>query len=201
MSFFRFATLATVLSALCIAAEAAELPRPIAHPIPAPPVLQIINTSGYIFQGTVTQLRWLKPANSEDVATMQITFRVSQGIRGVQAGQMLSVKEWAGLWDSNERYRVGQNVVLFLYRPSKLGLTSPVSGALGKFVVSIGGIIRLDQQQRNFLASEPTFGPGIRTRAEINAKSFANTIRRLAGGQFSEERLPEEGISEERHAQ
>ena len=180
----KSAAVAAFLLALACASRAVE-PRPIAHPIPAapvppPPILQVINTSGYIFQGTVTQLRWLQPANLQDVATVQITFRVTQAIRGVQLGQTLSIREWAGLWNSSPRYRVGQNVILFLYRPSKLGLTSPVSGELGKFVVTIGGVIRLNEEQTSSLATEPKFGTGVHTSAAISATSFTQIVRKMA---------------------
>ena len=39
-----------------------------------------------------------------DVATVQITFRVEQAMRGTRAGQILTIREWAGLWNSGERY-------------------------------------------------------------------------------------------------
>ena len=173
------ATLALPLL-LCGAARAAG-PRAIAHPIPAPPFSQVMGASGYIFQGTVTQVQWLKPKNPQDVATVQITFRVAQGIRGTQTGQMLSIKEWAGLWDSNNHYRVGQNVVLFLYRPSKLGLTSPVSGPVGEFIVGTGSFIGLTQQQQNSLSSDPVFGPAFGSKSSVSSREFISAIRHLAG--------------------
>jgi hypothetical protein len=170
-----------VLFSLALIAPASAIERPIAHPIFfAPPLSQMINDSGYIFQGTVTQVQWLPLRNPQDVATIQITFRVSQGIRGVHPGQIFSIKEWAGLWDSDNRYRAGQNVILFLYRPSKLGLTSPVSGPMGKFVVGTGGLIGITASQRNFLLSGPAFGAALRNNV-IRSRDFTNTLRQIAG--------------------
>lgn len=140
-----------------------------------------MGASGYIFQGTITQVRWLKPKNPQDLATVQITFRVAQGIRGTQTGEMLSIKEWAGVWDSNSHYHVGQKVVLFLYRPSKLGLTSPVSGPVGEFVVGSDSFIGLTQQQKNSLSSDPAFGPAFGSKTSLSSREFTSAIRHLAG--------------------
>ncbi|HEY1800643.1 MAG TPA: hypothetical protein VGG46_06875 [Terriglobales bacterium] len=164
---------------LCGAARAAG-PRTIAHPIPAPPFSQVMGASGYIFEGSVTKIQWVKPRNLQDVATVQITFRVAQGIRGAQTGQMLSVKEWAGAWNSNDHYRVGQNVVLFLYRPSKLGLTSPVSGPVGEFVVGTNSFIGFTQQQQNSLSSDPALGPAFGSKTSVSSSEFTSAIRHLA---------------------
>jgi hypothetical protein len=183
MSLYKFVRASAALllfGASAFAVQPPLLPRPIAHPIPGPPLTQVIQASGYIFQGTVTQVRWIKAKNPQDVASVQITFRVTQGIRGVQAGQMLSVREWAGLWDRGERYQPDQRVVLFLYHPSKLGLTSPVAGPLSKFVVETNGAIQLNEQQRILLSGEPRFAPAIRTHAPVKAQTFASTILQLA---------------------
>lgn len=53
----------------------------------------------------------------------------------------------AGLWEAGERYRRGERVVLFLYPPSKLGLTSPVEGPSGHLVVDSGGQIVVPSSQ------------------------------------------------------
>lgn len=110
MSFLKSSMMVVCLLALASIAHAVQPPpiaHPIAPPIPPPPILQVVNTSGYIFQGTVTGLHWLPAANPQSVATVQISFRVTQAIRGVQLGQTLSIKEWAGLWNSSPRYPRG----------------------------------------------------------------------------------------------
>ena len=99
--------------------------------------------AGYIFSGTVKAVERVHPANAASVPVMQITFQVESGIRGVRNGQTLTIREWAGLWDAGERYRAGERVMLFLYPPSKLGLTSPVGGSRGRFVVGTNGRIIL----------------------------------------------------------
>lgn len=103
-----------------------------------PLLAQLARAAGYVFEGTVLSVvRVGGTANA--VPAVQITFRVVRGIRGTQTGQVLTVREWAGLWEAGERYRPGERVVLFLYPPSKLGLTSPVAGAFGRISVDAKG--------------------------------------------------------------
>jgi hypothetical protein len=104
--------------------------RPYVHPI--------ARNSGYIFAGTVQSVKQISPRTSS-VATVQISFHVDEAIRGVRTGQTLVIREWAGLWNTGERYRRGERVLLFLYLPSKLGLTSPVGGTMGRFAVGPRG--------------------------------------------------------------
>jgi hypothetical protein len=99
------------------------------------------HSSGYIFSGTVVRVERIVPRDKSAVEVMSITFRVEEAFRGVTRGQKLEIREWAGLWQSGERYRPGERVMLFLYPPSKLGLTSPVSGAMGRFRISPDGQI------------------------------------------------------------
>jgi hypothetical protein len=103
----------------------------------------VVRNSGYIFAGTVQSVQRISPKGN-GVATVQVTFHVNQAMRGVRAGQTLVVREWAGLWQSRERYRKGEQVLLFLYPPSKLGLTSPVGSTLGRFPIGHDGLVGVD---------------------------------------------------------
>lgn len=114
-------------------------------------------SAGYIFAGTVKSIARAAP-NKNDVSTVQINFHVDQGMRGVRTGQVLSIREWAGLWASGERYRVGERVLLFLYRPSKLGLTSPVQGAMGRFSIGSDGRVGVDPRRTACCATHPAGG-------------------------------------------
>jgi len=121
---------------------------------------------------------------------MRITFRVEQAIRGVRTGQMLVIREWAGLWESGERYRTGERVLLFLYSPSKLGLTSPVGGPLGRFAMDSNGRVILnrdildrdilDGERAGVLSSDPAIETGLRGKARVSSRDFARAIRRAA---------------------
>ena len=56
----------------------------------------------------------------------------------------MTIREWAGLWNTGERYETGERVLLFLYPKSKLGLTSPVGGKLGRYAVDAAGRVLID---------------------------------------------------------
>lgn len=79
-------------------------------------------------------------------------------MRGTSPGQLLTIQEWAGLWTGGERYRVGERVLLFLYSPSKLGLTSPVGGAMGRFAVDSQGKIVMSLQHTANFVDHPILG-------------------------------------------
>ncbi|MGO9650301.1 MAG: hypothetical protein ACLPOO_19890 [Terriglobales bacterium] len=122
-------------------------------------------TAGYIFSGTVKAVERLAPRTNGSAAVMRITFYVNQGLRGTRTGQTLVIREWAGLWQSGDRYSPGERVMLFLYPPSKLGLTSPVGGASGRFPVDPGGQVIIEPRKVGFptrtrLPEPVRMGPG-----------------------------------------
>ena len=103
------------------------------------PQQRLVRNSGYIFSGTVKAVERIAPRDRNSVPVMRVTFQIEEGLRGARRGETLTIREWAGLWQSGERYRVGERVMLFLYPPSKLGLTSPVGGGAGRFRVDPQG--------------------------------------------------------------
>jgi hypothetical protein len=107
------------------------LPRPV--PVSRAPfgLAQMTRAAGTIFSGTVARI---VPTSSADgqVQTVAITFRVDRAIRGVVPGQNLTINQWIGVWTTGQRYRIGESVLLFLYPPSRLGLTSSVGGPAGR---------------------------------------------------------------------
>lgn len=141
---------------------------------------QMNRNSGFIFDGTVLSVGRAVESGSDSVPTVQITFRVERAIRGTRSGQVLTIREWAGLWNSGERYRTGERLLLFLYNPSKLGLTSPVGGPLGRFVVNSGGNVSLDNGWLAALSLDPVPRRPLRGRALVNSRVFALAIERSA---------------------
>ncbi len=135
--------------------------------IPKPNLRRMIRDSGRIFAGTVIKVERANPSPDSSIATTQIIFRVDEPIWGVRRGQVLQIHEWAGLWQTGERYRVGERVLLFLYPQSKLGLTSPVGGTIGR--------LQIDRDRRVALKSASS--AGART---IELKTFAAALRRAA---------------------
>jgi len=135
---------------------------------------QIVNAAGTIFSGRVTSVGQIPSSPGESHASTVVTFRVEHGLRGIATGEILTIHEWAGLWRSGERYQVGESVLLFLYPPSKLGLTSPVAGAMGRFALDSQGRILLNGQHSANLADDPILGG----KAVIPYADFARAVRR-----------------------
>jgi hypothetical protein len=130
-----------------------SLPAPAVKPLYPPGIRvspqrpSLTLTAGYIFSGTVKAVERLTPRANGSVAVMRITFYVNQGLRGTRTGETLVIREGAGLWQSGGRYSPGERVMLFLYPPSKLGLTSPVGGASGRFPVEPGGKVIIEPRK------------------------------------------------------
>jgi|HubBroStandDraft_6_1064221.scaffolds.fasta_scaffold66511_2 hypothetical protein len=153
----------------------ATLPHPPpTQSIGVPNLRRMTRESGYIFAGTVTAVESVTSSNR--VPTTKITFHVNQAIRGVTNGQTLVIQEWAGLWESGEYYRLGEQVLLFLYRPSKLGLTSPVGGQQGRFKLDSNGTVTLRQERVIRLFANPasmSMSPGTN---HVSIPDFARAI-------------------------
>jgi hypothetical protein len=140
----------------------------------------VVQSSGYAFAGTVRSVQHVAAAKPNGIGTTRITFHVDHAIRGARTGQTLVISEWAGLWASGEQYRPGERVLLFLYPPSKLGLTSPVRGSEGRFKVGGGGRVVIRPGQRR------AFPEAVRARLGANGEiEVAEVVRamRLAGSE------------------
>jgi hypothetical protein len=138
---------------------------------------QLVRAAGIIFSGRVTYVGHGDARGASSVrpepASTTVTFQVEQAMRGAAARQNLTIHEWAGLWARGERYRVGDRVLLFLYSPSKLGLTSPVAGAVGRFALDGQGRIVMSAQQMAAFASNPIAGG----KTVVSYADFALALR------------------------
>jgi hypothetical protein len=144
-------------------------PRPIGFP-------PIVRAAGTIFSGTVTAIT-RRPANhGQAVETVAITFHVENAIRGATPGEDLTISQWIGLWSGGQRYRVGEHVLLFLYPPSKLGLTSCVAGAMGRFTIYARGRILLSAQHLSAFRADPVLGG----KSQVRFSDFALAVRRVS---------------------
>jgi hypothetical protein len=97
-------------------------------------VRELSRHASTIFSGQVVSI-----AMEPDGNAVSIRFRVEAAMRDANAGQIVEVREWAGMWALAPRYRLGQRFLLFLYPPSRLGLTSPVLGERGRLPVLLRG--------------------------------------------------------------
>jgi len=176
MSAFQKSVPLSLFLLISIASQLALAEALISRPMDAG---QIIARSGYIFAGTVTGVKRIVAPNA--VSSVEVTFRIDRGIRGVKNGQLLTIHEWAGLWTDRDRYRPGQSVVLFLYRPSKLGLTSPVGNSLGQLNIDKDGRVILPPGWlTDSPGDDPTSQPRARWKSRINVEDFAREVRRRA---------------------
>jgi hypothetical protein len=155
-----------------------SLPRP--YPVGGDPnapgtgtLLQLVRVAGIIFSGRVTSIGRDGSSFGQAPASTTITFQVEHAMRGASAGQNLTIHEWAGLWTSGERYRVGERVLLFLYARSRLGLTSPVAGTMGRFAMDSQGRIIMSPQHVATLAADPILGG----RTAVPYADFVQAIR------------------------
>lgn len=138
----------------------------------------LARNAGYIFDGTVLSVQPVVQNEIGNVATVEITFRVEQAMRGARAGQVLTIREWAGLWDSGERYRPGERLLLFLYSPGKLGLTSPVGGSSGRFAVDANGNALIENGRLPDLTLDSASRALLRSRKRLSARALALAIQR-----------------------
>jgi hypothetical protein len=79
------------------------------------------------------------PGAAPTVRSIELSFRVDHAIAGVEPGQTLTIHEWAGASSMQRRMIKGQHILLFLYAPSRLGLTSPVGGSQGQIALDASG--------------------------------------------------------------
>ena len=88
-----------------------------------------------IFAGTVTGIHRIAGDGTSSGA-VEITFSVDQAVHGATAGSTYTVREWAGLWAANDqRYHVGQHLLMLLNAPGSGGLSSPVGGMDGAILI------------------------------------------------------------------
>ena len=99
---------------------------------------QMSDHAGVIFTGQVVAVR---RHDGENVASgvVEIDFRVDQAVRGCTAGTSYVLREWAGLWaGGNQRYRVGQRLLMLLHAPGPSGMSSPIGGMDGAIPIHGG---------------------------------------------------------------
>jgi hypothetical protein len=146
-----------------------EPTRPIGFP-------SLARAAGIIFSGTVARIEPRPASGAQPVATIAIIFHVENAIRGATPGQDLTILQWIGAWSGGQRYRVGERVFLFLYPPSRLGLTSTVGGPMGRFGIDPWGRIPLTAQHLSAFRSDPILGG----KASLRFSDFVLAVQRAS---------------------
>jgi hypothetical protein len=146
---------------LCSFATAEQSDQVVAERILGPRWKLLSRRAGMIFAGTVltagsqtvtTQTaaidRVVPGTTAGTAPVIQLSFRVDEAIAGVEPGQVLTIHEWAGARSMPRPMRRGQHILIFLYPPSRLGLTSPVGGLLGQIALDQSGKHVAEQGQK-----------------------------------------------------
>jgi hypothetical protein len=174
-------------SLFLMAAALAGQQSPVSNLRYRPDLRVITRASAAIFSGTVIAVRHVPVTQGNQLETVEIIFHVEQAVRGATPGERLAIREWAGLWSVGERYKVGERVLLFLYPTSKLGLTSPVGGAMGRFAIDAHGRVALgepgigaDSQTGVSDSAPPSADAALPPKGRVSSRDFLRAIRRAA---------------------
>jgi len=100
---------------------------------------QMSDQAGVIFAGMVTAIR--RHQNGDlGSGLIEVEFHVDQAVRGCTTGTTYILREWAGLCaGDDQRYRVGQRLLMILTAPGAAGMSSPVGGMDGAIPIQGGG--------------------------------------------------------------
>ena len=151
-----------------VVAAAQQVDQLLASRVLGPQWKKMVHTAGMVFSGTVVSVE-ASPAKDQALPTIQVKLQVDQAIAGVEAGQVLTIREWAGAWSMHRPMRTGDHLLLLLYPPSSLGFTSPVSGAFGQIALDASGTkVVAPRQERKTWATQ---------RTEISVLQLERAIR------------------------
>jgi len=174
-----------VIAAICLSSlAAAEDPdqlatnsdRAAAERVLGPQWKELLRRAGMIFSGTVLSTTAAELRTDRAVPAVELSFRVERAIAGVNPGQVLTIREWAGAWSGLRPMRPGDRFLLFLYPPSRLGLTSPVGGSQGQ--------IRLDATGQNVVDRKPEVPLGMADRPLPSLAASAHEARQVTLAQL-----------------
>jgi hypothetical protein len=173
----RLAVLLCLITFLFPGFSAAESDQDIANRVLGPQWQSLSRRAGMIFAGTVLSSGPQALGRERSVPAIEVRFRVDRPIAGVAAGQFLTIHEWSGAASRHPPIRQGEHVLIFLYPPSRLGLTSPVGGALGQ--------IALDSTSEYVAAKQLEITPGnprsMSTGSVIKVSQLERAIRVARG--------------------
>jgi hypothetical protein len=179
-------TLLSAATFFCLASLQQPIYAQAARNSPAVSELGIMTRrSGAIFAGRVLAIQFLRPRFGGEVPTVRVTLRVEHGIRGPRTGTLFVLRQWAALWNSGQRYSVGERVLLFLYPTSKVGLTSAVGGERGRFSVDPKGQLVVNAEHAK-LFDDAQLQISMRARipgARIPIRDVHRMIRFLEAGE------------------
>jgi hypothetical protein len=151
---------------LSILAAAQSSDQVVAERVLGPQWKQLSRRAGMIFAGTVlgstTPTTTIDRAVPASIPVVELSFRVDEPIAGVKRGQVVTIHEWAGALDRHRPMIKGQHILILLYPPSRLGLTSAVGGSLGQVALDASGKNVARAGFRDALQSGRQIPPGLK---------------------------------------
>lgn len=160
---------AFILTAICWIdpTAIAEPDQTAARRVLGPQWQHISRRAGIVFAGTMLADDTTAGRTDRGIPSITLRFRVDRAIAGVEPGQILTIHEWTGAWSLQKPMRRGERLLLFLYPPSSLGLTSPVGGFSGQVRLDSTGCFAAQKapaapipaNQRNRSNSPPRAAP------------------------------------------
>lgn len=136
---FFSALVCLVICVLSILAAAGQSDEAVAERVLGPQWKLLSQRAGMVFTGTVLGAGTQAVGTDRGIPAIELNFRVDRPIAGVERGQVITIHEWAGAASRHRALRSGEHLLLFLYPPSRLGLTSPVGGPLGQIALDASG--------------------------------------------------------------
>jgi hypothetical protein len=153
---------AVAFATIALAQETAPVPQTLEEALH-----QLSDAAGVVFVGEVVAIRHRSGENGSS-GVVEIDFRIDQAVRGCSAGSIYTLREWAGLWTSgDQRYRIGQHLLMLLHAPGAAGVSSPVGGMAG--AIPIRGSV-------TELAAESTAANGALATASSLTVSASSTV-------------------------
>lgn len=115
--------------------------------VPAPPsdtlsaLRRMADGAAVVFAGEVVAIR-RQMASVDDAVpeAVEVDFHVDDAVYGCQQGSIYTLREWGGLWSSENRYEVGQHRMMLLHAPGPGGFSSPVMGQDGAVPITSGNV-------------------------------------------------------------
>ena len=139
---------------------------------------QLSRRAGIIFAGTLVSsgaALTTQPGAPSGLGlagdVLEFRFRVDRPIAGVEPSQLLTIREWTGVLSRQCPMHQGDRILLFLYPPSRLGLTSPVGGLQGQ--------IRLDPSSQHVAGEQDPLQSGLPSL--ISVTQLERAIRAARG--------------------
>ena len=160
-------------------AAAQQSDEVVAERILGPHWKQLSRRAGMIFAGTVLSTT-TQTATTQHTGTgrsagatpaIELRFRIEEAIAGVDPGQVLTIHEWTGAWTMHRPMSKGQHILIFLYPPSRLGLTSPVGGPLGQVALDPSG------KSVSKTTPRPTFALNLRSSSSAPPRPTVDNAR------------------------